>query len=122
MKQGGILEHFLREIEIESQVGQIPDGLPIEITNINKGEMLHVSDLRPPEGVKILTPAGRVVVGVIVPRAEVEVAPAVAAEGAAPTEGGAAAPAAEEKGDKVKGDKEKGDKDRGKGKDSSGKA
>lgn len=108
VKQGGILEHFTRDIEIECQAGQIPDGLSIDITGINKGEMLHVSDLRAPEGVTILTPADRVVVGVIIPRAEVEVAPAAEAE-AAPAAGEAAPAASDAKGGKetaAKGGKE----------------
>ncbi len=93
VKEGGILEHFTRSVDIECQAGQIPDGLSIDVSAINKGQMLHVSDLQPPEGVKILTPADRVVVGVVLPRAEVEVAPAAVVEGA-PAAGEAAAAAA----------------------------
>jgi large subunit ribosomal protein L25 len=95
IKQGGILEHFARDLEIECQVGNIPDGITLDVTALEKGHSYHVSDLQPPEGVRILTAADRVVVGVIQPRTEVEVAPA---EGAAPTAEAAAAPAAETKG------------------------
>jgi large subunit ribosomal protein L25 len=104
VEEGGILDHSLRELEIECLPGSIPDGVEVDVSALTIGDSIHVSDLKLPEGVKVLEDAGTPVVAVTTPAAE-EVAPvpaegeAVAVEGA-PAEGEAAAAAPEAKGDK----------------------
>ncbi|MBI2447156.1 MAG: 50S ribosomal protein L25 [Candidatus Omnitrophica bacterium] len=54
IKDGGILEHILWEVEIECLPTQIPEKIEADISGLKIGDSLHVKDLRVPEGVKIL--------------------------------------------------------------------
>ncbi len=87
MADGGLLDHQLREIEVECRALEIPGELPLDVTELGIGDSFHVSDLRAPEGVEILTPGDRAVVAIHAPRvvkSDVELAAeAVAAEAAA---------------------------------------
>lgn len=85
-RDGGILQHTLREIEIECLPDRIPGKIEIDISKLEVGQSVHVSDLKIPEGIKVLTDLHDVIVNVIAPI--VEAAPAAEAEVAA-----AAAPA-----------------------------
>lgn len=79
VKMGGILEHQLREIEVECLPTQIPDRFEIDAGHIEIGNSLHVSDLTPPEGARIVNDGSEVVLTVSAPKIEEE-APAEAAE------------------------------------------
>ncbi len=68
VKMGGVLDHQLRELEIECLALQVPAHIEIDVTNLTLGRSIHVSDITPPEGVKILTDSDRVVVSIHVPR------------------------------------------------------
>jgi large subunit ribosomal protein L25 len=54
VKDGGILEHILWEVEIECLPTQIPEKIEADISGLKIGDSLHVKDLRVSEGVKIL--------------------------------------------------------------------
>ena len=43
--QGGILEHVLREVEIECLPGDIPSHLDVDVTALEINKSIHVSDL-----------------------------------------------------------------------------
>jgi len=110
--QGGILDFVTRELEVECLPADIPDKIVVDVSGLELGKHLRVSDLTIPEKVKVLTDPDIVVVHVVTPRAEEVVAtPEVVAEGATAVEpevikkgkGEEAAP--EEKGDKEKKDK-----------------
>jgi large subunit ribosomal protein L25 len=81
---GGILEHVLREVEVECLPTDIPAHLEADVTMLNIGDSLHVSDLKA-ERVTILTEADRPIATVVPPTILEEVAP-VAEEGAAEPE------------------------------------
>jgi large subunit ribosomal protein L25 len=74
-RDAGILQHTLREIEIECMPDRIPGKIEVEISKLEIGQSVHVSDLKFEEGVKVLTDPGDVIVSVIAP--VVEAAPAV---------------------------------------------
>ncbi len=61
VKEGGILEQILREVEVSCQAAQIPERVDFEVSHLQKGNSVHVRDLVLPEGVKVITPADRVV-------------------------------------------------------------
>lgn len=84
-RDGGILQHILREIEIECLPDRIPDVIEIDISKLEIGESVHVSDLQFAEGIEVLTDETDVVLSVIAPVVE-EAAPAeeVVAETAEP--------------------------------------
>lgn len=50
-----------RTVEIECLPSKIPGEITVDISDINEGEVLHVGDLQPPEGVKITTDPGTVI-------------------------------------------------------------
>src|SRR4030067_3871915 len=54
VKEGGLLQHGLREIEVECLPQQIPGSIEVNISGLKINESLHVTDLQAPEGVKIL--------------------------------------------------------------------
>lgn len=74
----GILQHVLRQVEIESLPNDIPGHLELDITELLAGHSVHVNDIKPPKGVKILTAGTEVIALVAIPTAE-EVKPAEAA-------------------------------------------
>ncbi len=67
VKKGGILEHLLREIEIEAIPSQIPDAIEIDISDLDLGDTLLVEDLKLPEGVEAVTPLETAVVSILAP-------------------------------------------------------
>lgn len=76
---GGIVEHVLREVEVECLPAAIPETLVGDISSLQIGDSIHVKDLRIIEGVKILENPEMVVASVIPPEKEEEVAPLEAA-------------------------------------------
>jgi large subunit ribosomal protein L25 len=78
---GGIFEEVLHEVEIEAEPTNIPEKLSVDVTDLTIGHSLHVSDLKLPDGVTLVTDPGVTMCICSAPRAEEEVAPA-AVEGA----------------------------------------
>lgn len=70
VKMGGILQHRLREIEVECLPTQIPEKFEVDAGFVEIGHALHVSDLPELEGVKIITDAAEVILLVSAPVAE----------------------------------------------------
>jgi large subunit ribosomal protein L25 len=67
VKEGGVVEHHLREVAVECYPQDVPDQIEIDITEIELGDMVHVSDLVAPEGVTILTNLEDAVLSIITP-------------------------------------------------------
>jgi large subunit ribosomal protein L25 len=90
---GGILEHNLRNVEIECLPTAIPEKIEIDVSGLGLNQSLHVSDLDFP-GVTILAHPETTVATVSIPAAEVakEVAAATAAEATVATPEGEAKP------------------------------
>jgi large subunit ribosomal protein L25 len=78
----GILDFVTREIEIECLPGNIPEHLPLDVTELGIGDALRISELKAPEGVEVVDDPEKVIVHVAHPAAE-EVAAVVEAEVAA---------------------------------------
>ncbi|MEW6068304.1 MAG: 50S ribosomal protein L25 [Nitrospirota bacterium] len=74
----GILQHLLREIEIECLPDKIPGHVQIDISRLEIGQSLHVSDLKLGEDIKVITSPDEVIVNVIAPAIEEAAAPAEA--------------------------------------------
>lgn len=69
---GGILDHHMRELEVECLPLDTPEFLTADITNMEIGDTLHVSDIIPIENVTILTEDTRTVAAVHQPRVILE--------------------------------------------------
>jgi len=76
---GGILEHLLREVEVECLPTDIPEKLTVDVSHLNIGESVHVSDLVI-GNVEMRTEAERTVATVVPPTVLEEVKPAEAAQ------------------------------------------
>jgi len=83
--QGGIFEFVLREVEVECLPDDIPDHIPVDVTELMIGRNLRVADLPVGEKVKVLTDPARVVAHVVALKAEEE-KPAAEVVEAAPAE------------------------------------
>jgi len=71
-KQGGRVNHILKDIEVECLPGDIISSIEVNMPDIALGQVLHVSELTLPETLTVLTPAQSAVVGVIEERAKAE--------------------------------------------------
>jgi len=80
---GGVLDHVLRELEIEVLPADIPEHVELDVTNLAIGHSLFVRDLKV-EKAEILNDPDTPVCTVVAPRAEE--APAPVEEVAAPAE------------------------------------
>lgn len=74
---GGALQQTLTQIEVESKVSEMPAAIEIDITELQIGDSLHVSDLLEQEP-RITTDPVRTIVNILAPRLAQE---ATAAEG-----------------------------------------
>jgi large subunit ribosomal protein L25 len=79
---GGILEFLLREIEIECLPTDIPTHVTVDVSHLNIGDSVHVSDIKVEKAV-VLTEPERTVATVVPPTVLEEAKPA---EEAAPAE------------------------------------
>src|SRR5450755_1380029 len=68
--QGGILEHVLREVEIECLPGDIPSHLDVDVSNLELNASIHVSDLPHSGSIKFLGEEGATVAHVTAMREE----------------------------------------------------
>jgi large subunit ribosomal protein L25 len=97
VKEGGVLEHHIWSLHVECRPGDVPERIHVDVTSIQIGDSVHVSDLNIPPGVAVLTAAEEIVFSCVVPQApklEEEVAPLEGEE----AEAAAAAAAAEGEG------------------------
>jgi large subunit ribosomal protein L25 len=54
VKEGGVLSQINREVNVEALPMEVPDRLELDVSSLAIGDALRVSDLRVPEGVKLL--------------------------------------------------------------------
>jgi large subunit ribosomal protein L25 len=76
-----LVNHVQTELEIECLASQLPEFVTIDLSHLVKGQSLHVSDLKLPEGIKAVRHGSQnpVIAAVTVPKEEEEAAaPAVA--------------------------------------------
>src|SRR5579859_5589818 len=101
-QQGGVVSHNVIEVEIACLPRYLPEFIEVDVLTLELNHALHLSDLKLPEGVRVVQLAygeehDLPVVSIHHPRIEVEEEPAAAeapVEGAAAPVEGAAAPAA----------------------------
>ncbi len=67
VKLGGILRHILREIEVKSLPADVPPHIDLDIAHMQVGDSIHVSDLKIPENVQLLTDSSAAVVNIMAP-------------------------------------------------------
>ncbi len=71
VREGGILDVSLHDIEVECLPKDIPEEFSIDVSELDIGDSVHVSDIVQPEGVRILTHLDQVIASVVHARVEV---------------------------------------------------
>ena len=98
---GGLVNHVLKLIHVECLPDDIPQSIDVDVTNVELGQVLHVSDLSFSDKIKVLHRPNEALVSVYLEKIKEEETPADEEELA---EGETAAtsddPAAEEGSDK----------------------
>jgi large subunit ribosomal protein L25 len=82
--EGGVLEQIVHELEVRCVPSKIPESFELDVSDLDIGDSLHVSDIPLPEGVEIQTSGEQTICAVAIPRVveEPELAePVVVAEG-----------------------------------------
>ena len=69
-QDGGILEHFLREVEVECLPTEIPAQVEFDVSALKIGDTVHIRDLAPPHNTKITNEPGVVMASVQAPKQE----------------------------------------------------
>ena len=54
-RDGGVVKHMLHTIELECEAATVPEKISVNINHLEFNQVLHVSDLDLPKGVKALT-------------------------------------------------------------------
>jgi large subunit ribosomal protein L25 len=73
VKSGGVLEHHLWDLHVESLPQDLPDAIEADISRLDVNESLRVADLTIPETVTVLTAGEETIASVVPPQArEVE--------------------------------------------------
>ena len=67
-RQGGLLEQLLFSVTVEAMPGNIPNELVIDVSTLELGDQIHVSDLKVAAGVEIQQEAEALVAQVAIPR------------------------------------------------------
>jgi large subunit ribosomal protein L25 len=70
IKEGGVLEHILWEIEIECLPTQIPENIPVDVTPLKIGDSILVKDLQLPEGIRVLSDPETTIITLAAPHVE----------------------------------------------------
>ncbi|ATB49320.1 50S ribosomal protein L25/general stress protein Ctc [Corallococcus macrosporus] len=89
---GGLLTQARREIEVWSLPASIPERIEVDVTPMKITEVLHINDVKLPEGVSVKTNVNYTLAVISAPEAA-EAGPAAAAAAAAPAKDAKAAAA-----------------------------
>jgi len=94
-----VVNHVVNELNIQCLASQLPEFISIDLSELAKGQSLHVSDIKLPNGVKVVTHGkpNPVIVSASVQAAEAEEAPAAAPVVVAPAPAEKAKPKKDEK-------------------------
>ena len=80
VSDGGILQQVSRTVEISCLPDNIPDAFELEVTGLDIGDSLHVSDLKIPEGIEVLEEEELTIATVVPPTKVEEIEPEVPEE------------------------------------------
>ncbi len=70
--EGGVMDQVLRELEIEVDQSNIPNHIDVDVSHLELGHSVHVSDVQLPEGVTVMDDPETTICVVSVPRAAIE--------------------------------------------------
>ena len=70
IRAAGLLSLLLKEVRVECLPDQIPEGIEVDVSDLSEGSVVHVKDLRAPEGVRLLNGPDETVLTVAAERLE----------------------------------------------------
>jgi large subunit ribosomal protein L25 len=71
VKEGGVLSQIQREVNVEALPMEVPDRLELDVSRMKIGDTLRLSDLRVPEGAKLLDDP-EIVLATVTPPTKIE--------------------------------------------------
>ena len=72
VKNGGVIQTLSNEIKIECLPTNIPNIIEIDISDLNIGDTLRVKDIKPMNGIEILSNPESTIISVLAPRLVVD--------------------------------------------------
>lgn len=72
VKEGGVLEHVTRELNIEALPGNIPEQIVVDVSHLEVAGTMHLSEVSAPEGVEFLDDPEETIVATITVPTEIE--------------------------------------------------
>jgi len=72
VKEGGVLEHVTRELNIEALPTDIPDNVTVDVSGMEIAATMHLSEVTPPSGVAFLDELEETIIATVVVPTEVE--------------------------------------------------
>ncbi len=70
---GGVLEHLLREVEVECLPGDLPEQIDVDVVSLKIGDTLFVRDIKIGAELTVVTDGGIAIASVAAPKTEEEV-------------------------------------------------
>ena len=67
-QDGGLMEQFLRDVEVECLPTEIPEAVEFDVSELKIGDTVHVSDLKSPGNATITSDGAGVIASVQVPK------------------------------------------------------
>ena len=74
-RDGGILEHILREVEIECLPTNLPEVIEVDVSALSIGDTIHIEDIPVIDGVTVLTEPDLSIFALAAPITEAEAEP-----------------------------------------------
>jgi large subunit ribosomal protein L25 len=72
VKEGGVLEHVTRELNIEALPTDIPENVIVDVSGMEIAATMHLSEIRAPAGVTFLDDPEETIIATVVVPTEVE--------------------------------------------------
>jgi large subunit ribosomal protein L25 len=72
VKEGGVLEHVTRELNIEALPTDIPDNIVVDVSGMEIAATMHLSEISAPSGVTFLDDAEETIIATVVVPTEIE--------------------------------------------------
>jgi large subunit ribosomal protein L25 len=71
-KEGGVIEHVTRELNIEALPGDLPERIVIDVSGLEAAATMHLSEVTPPPGVTFLDDPEETIIATVTIPTEVE--------------------------------------------------
>jgi large subunit ribosomal protein L25 len=72
VKEGGVLEHVTRELNIEALPTDIPENIVVDVSGMDIAATMHLSEIAAPQGVEFLDDPEETILATVVVPTEVE--------------------------------------------------